>query len=159
MGRAEVPIRVEEIDELQPELLEALVAMEQEAFGKGGMNEWFLPPFVRYGRVYVLWVANDERPAGVAECMISWQDPRCVYLFGFSIGKEWRNQGLGTRFLQEIIRRLREQGFRALELTVSPNNAAAVRLYQGRFGFRTIGFHKEEYGPGEDRLLLRLDLT
>ncbi|NLY30923.1 MAG: GNAT family N-acetyltransferase [Firmicutes bacterium] len=156
---AEVRIRVEEIDELHAELLEALVAIEQEAFGKGGMNEWFLPPFVRYGRVYVLWVEGDQRPAGVAECMISWRQPQCAYLFGISIGKEWRGQGLGTRFLQGIIGRLREQGFQALELTVSPDNAAALKLYQGRLGFRTIASCKEEYGPGEDRLLLRLDLA
>ena len=34
MGAAEVPIRVEEIDELEPELLAALVSVEQEAFGR-----------------------------------------------------------------------------------------------------------------------------
>ncbi|MGI6566258.1 MAG: GNAT family N-acetyltransferase [Firmicutes bacterium] len=159
MGAAEVAIRVEEMRQLQPELLEALVAIEQEAFGKGGMNEWFLPPFARYGRVYVLWVEGDRRPAGVAECMVSWQQPQCVYLFGISIRKCRRGQGLGTRFLQEIIGRLQAEGFQALELTVSPGNAAALRLYQERLGFRTIAFHKEEYGPGEDRLLLRLDLA
>jgi ribosomal-protein-alanine N-acetyltransferase len=157
VGSAEVAIRVEEIDELSPGLLEALVAMEKEAFGKGGMNEWFLPPFVRYGRVFVLWVEGDQRPAGVAECMNSWQEPQCVYLFGVSLNKKWRGQGLGTRFLQDIIGRLRMQGFRALELTVSPNNMAALRLYQDKLGFRTIAFCKDEYGPGEDRLLLRLE--
>ncbi|HHV94187.1 MAG TPA: GNAT family N-acetyltransferase [Firmicutes bacterium] len=159
MGAAEVPIRVEEIDELEPELLAALVSVEQEAFGRGGMNEWFLPAFVRYGRVYVLWVEGDQQPAGVAECMINWREPQCVYLFGFSIREERRSQGLGTKFLQEIIRRVRSQGFRAVELTVSPNNAAALKLYQGKLGFKTISFRKDEYGPSEDRLLLRLDLV
>ena len=47
----------------------------------------------------------------------------------------------------------------AVELTVSPNNAAALKLYQGKLGFKTIGFRKDEYGPSEDRLLLRLDLV
>ncbi|NMB46851.1 MAG: GNAT family N-acetyltransferase [Firmicutes bacterium] len=152
-------IRVQEVDDVEPQLLLALIEIEQEAFGIGGMNEWFLPPFVRRGRVYALWVEGSEQPLGVAECMISWGQPRCAYLFGIAIRDGWRGKGLGTRFLKEICRRLRGMGFTALDLTVSPTNIAALRVYQEKLGFRIIAFHRAEYGQGEDRLVMRLDLT
>ena len=106
---AEVRIRVEEIDELHAELLEALVAIEQEAFGKGGMNEWFrLLCALRTG--LRLWVEGDQRPAGVAECMISWRSPNAFLVRDF----HWERmvgQGLG-KFLQGIIGRLGSRDFR-----------------------------------------------
>lgn len=152
-------VRVEELDEVEPHLLQALIEIEQEAFGKGGMNEWFLPAFIRRGKVYSLWVEGHERPIGVAECMVSWGRPECAYLFGIAIRQGWRGKGLGTRFLKEICQRLREMGFTTLDLTVSPTNAAALRVYQDKLGFRTIAFHQAEYGQGEDRLVMRLDLA
>lgn len=157
--RALSPIRVEELDEVEPHFLQALIDIEQEAFGKGGMNEWFLPAFIRRGKVYSLWVEGHEWPVGVAECMASWGRPRCAYLFGIAIRKEWRGKGLGTYFLKEICLRLREMGFTTLDLTVSPTNVSALRVYQNKLGFRTIAFHRAEYGQGEDRLVMRLDLA
>ncbi|NMB11626.1 MAG: GNAT family N-acetyltransferase [Firmicutes bacterium] len=152
-------IRIEEVDKVEPDLLQALIEIDQEAFGKGGMNEWFLPPFIRRGRVYVLWVEGKKQPVGVAECMITWGQPQCAYLFGIAIREGWRGQGLGTRFLREICRRLQGMGFLILDLTVSPDNVPALRVYRDKLGFKTIAFHREEYGQGEDRLLMRLDLT
>jgi ribosomal-protein-alanine N-acetyltransferase len=152
-------IRVEEVDRLDFPLLQALIEIDQEAFGKGGMNEWFLPPFARRGRVYALWVEDIGQPVGVAECMVTWGQPQCAYLFGIAIREGWRGKGLGTRFLREICHRLQEMGFLALDLTVSPDNAPALRVYRDKLGFKTIGFHREEYGQGEDRLVMRLDLN
>lgn len=154
-----LPIRVQEVDEVEPHLLQALMEIEQEAFGVGGMNEWFLPPFVRRGQVYVLWVEGKEQPVGVAECMVTWGQPECAYLFGIAIREGWRGQGLGTRFLLEICHRLQAMGFLALDLTVAPTNVPALRVYKDKLGFETIAFHREEYGQGEDRLVMRLDLT
>lgn len=152
-------VRVEQVDEMDPSLLQALMEIEQEAFGRGGMNEWFLPPFARRGQVYALWVEGHRKPVGVVECMVTWGQPHCAYLFGMAIREGWRGKGLGTRFLRDICRRLRVMGFLTLELTVAPTNAAALRVYQGKLGFEPIALYPEEYGQGEDRLLMRLDLT
>ncbi|NMB24683.1 MAG: GNAT family N-acetyltransferase [Firmicutes bacterium] len=150
---------VEELVELEPDLLQALINIEQDAFGRGGMNEWFLPPFARQGRVFVLWVEETDQPVGVAECMRIWDRPHSAYLFGFAIRSDWRGRGLGTIFMQEIIRRLQLAGFLSIELTVSPTNTAALRIYQDKLGFAKIAECPGEYGPGEDRLVLRLDLV
>lgn len=151
-------IRVSEVNNLNPALLQILVDIEREAFGQGGMNEWFLPPFVRHGKVYAVWVEGFPEPVGVAECMADWRRPQRAYLFGISIRRNWRGKGIGTRFLQEICRHLQKEGFEALELTVDPRNAAAVRMYEEKLGFRLTDFYPAEYGPGEDRLLLELEL-
>ena len=158
-GGEEVPIRVEELEEVEPCLLQALIEIEQEAFGKGGMNEWFLPAFIRRGRVYILWLEGTKWPVGVAECMVSWGRSQCAYLFGIAIREGWRGKGLGTRFLKEICRRLQQIGFSTLDLTVSPTNTPALRVYRDKLGFQTIDFHRAEYGQDEDRLVMRLDLA
>ncbi len=152
-------IDVQELIDPKPHIVKALTRIEREAFAEGGMNEWFLSPFARYGKVFALWVHGVDRPVGVAECMVIWDDPQCVYLFGFAIDKEWRCKGLGTRFLQAICQDLQQAGYVALELTVSPENAAALKIYRDKLGFEAIGFHPDEYGPGEDRLVLRLSLN
>lgn len=153
------PVYVEELTEWEPDLLQALIGIEQDAFGKGGMNEWFLPPFARQGRVFVLWAREIDEPVGVAECMRIWDRPRSAYLFGFAIRSGWRGRGFGTIFMQEIIGRLKLTGFDSMELTVSPANTAALRIYQDKLGFVKIRECSGEYGPGEDRLVLRLDFV
>jgi ribosomal protein S18 acetylase RimI-like enzyme len=48
---------------------------------------------------------------------------------------EYRGRGIGTRLLQQLQDRLREQGAADLVLGVLPGNTDAVRLYE-RFGYR-----------------------
>ncbi|NLK07886.1 MAG: GNAT family N-acetyltransferase [Firmicutes bacterium] len=149
---------VEELLDVKPEPLRALMAIEADAFGIGGMNEWFLPPFVRQGRVFVLWQKGIVDPVGVAECMRQWQNPQTAYLFGFAVRKDRRGEGLGTFFMQELILWLTKAGFERLELTVSPSNDTALHIYKKKLGFVKVRRYTDEYGPGEDRLLLGLDL-
>jgi ribosomal protein S18 acetylase RimI-like enzyme len=53
------------------------------------------------------------------------------------VAPERQGRGLGMRLMAASIRALRSAGFHALSLTVTAENAAAVRLYQ-RLGFRTV---------------------
>ncbi|GFP23798.1 hypothetical protein HKBW3S09_01263, partial [Candidatus Hakubella thermalkaliphila] len=46
----------------------------------------------------------------------------------------------------------------AVELTVSPDNLAALKLYQ-RFNFQAREFKRDFYGPGLERWIFRLDLS
>ena len=43
-----------EINEIDYSVIYQVQEIETEAFGEGAMNEWFLVPFIRYGKVYVL---------------------------------------------------------------------------------------------------------
>ena len=55
----------------------------------------------------------------------------------------YRNRGIGTALLKELLESLRTHGFRKVSLSVQKENPA-FHLYQ-RLGFKTIGETEEEY--------------
>lgn len=149
-------IRVIEPEELKSHLLDQITRFEQDAYEVGGFNQWVLPVFARYGRLIIL--EEEGKILGVAEILRSWQDAKRAYLTGFSIAPSERGKGLGKTFLNEIIKRLKKEGLNSLQLTVSPKNKAALLLYKDHFGFREVSFSKDEYGAGEDRFILELEI-
>lgn len=149
-------IRVIEPEELKPSLLEQIAQFEQESYRVGGFDQWILPVFARYGRLLIL--EGEGEILGVAEILRSWQDAKKAYLTGFSIAPAERGKGLGKTFLTEIIKILKKDGLHSLQLTVSPRNKAALFLYKDRFGFKEVSFSKDEYGAGEDRFILELEI-
>lgn len=146
---------VREIIDVDQSLVEQIVALEQEAFGIGGMNHWFLVPFIRHGRVFI--ACSSDEVVGVCEYMLDFRCPNQAYLFGFTIKSNWRRQGVGELLLRETCSQLKRDGIRAVSLTVHPNNLGARRLYE-KMGFVQTGFRQDEYGPGEDRLEYVLEL-
>lgn len=60
--------------------------------------------------------------------------------FGIAVVREYWNQGVGRRLMEEIIRFARENAFEIIELQVRSDNAAAIHLYE-KFGFRKMGTH------------------
>lgn len=143
---------VVELEEFDLPLLSELIELQKEAFGKMGLGQGTLPLMIRYGRVFLL--KKDGETIGSAEFMRDWKDSTCVFLVGFSIRKGERQKGRGKFFLKEILSCVREQASR-VRLTTSLQNQAAMSLYE-RFGFQEVAFYKDEFGAGEDRLLLEL---
>lgn len=87
---------------------------------------------------------------------------RDSWILGLCVTRDRRGRGLGRELMEEILRLLLRDGVERVRLTVEPANRAAVRLY------RSLGFHAEEpdgglrrdyFGPGMDRLVMRLDLN
>ena len=132
-------------------ILDQICAIERQAFGDGGIDRWVLSPFIRHCKVSVL--IHDGRVLGVAEWIRNFDNPKVVYLFGLAIDYEYRGNGLGRRLLSESIKLWRMYDITTVRLTVAEDNLAAVGLYE------SMGFHVEanladEYGKGEDRLLM-----
>nr|WP_254777327.1 GNAT family N-acetyltransferase [Paenibacillus sp. cl6col] len=57
---------------------------------------------------------------------------------GMAILPAYRGQGLGSALMKKLFAGLSEQGVERVSLSVDPDNAAAVKLYQ-RFGFKAVG--------------------
>ncbi len=148
-------IAVKHTGRLDAAALEELVAREREIHGEPCFRQWDLPIFAEHGRNYVM--EADGKFAGTAQVVRDWEDPETVYLAGFGIIEKWRGQGLGARFLAEMIKILQDEGIHGIELTVRPDNKAALKIYDDA-GFKIMDKHKEKYGRGEDRLVLRLDI-
>ena len=148
---------IELVKEVEPHLMERLVELEAEAFGTGGLNDWHLVPLIRHGRVYIL--RNNAQVIGLVEYMLDWNNASTAYMVGVSIAKESRGQGSGATLLQGSFNALFAEQINEVELTVDKKNTAAVKLYEKKFGFAVTAFRFDEYGAGEDRLVMKVQLA
>lgn len=149
-------MNVEVVKNFDQELIQLLIQMEEDAFGDGGLNQWHLVPFIRHGRVYL--AKEGQNVVGMAQYMRDWDKPNTAYLMGVSIDTEERGKGFGTILLRESLRLLENEGITEVELTVDPQNIAAIRVYEGKLGFIKAGMRVDEYGAGENRLVMLLSL-
>jgi [ribosomal protein S18]-alanine N-acetyltransferase len=77
------------------------------------------------------------------------------WVLGLAIDARWRGHGLGRRLMAESLRRLRARDVRTVCLTVEPGNTTAIQLYAS-LGFRPVAEREGYFGPGADRLVMRL---
>jgi len=68
----------------------------------------------------------------------SWTLTGHVAYLGMEIRKGYRNQGIGTRMMQQALDWATRQRIRRIELEVFAENAPAIHLYQ-KFGFEVEG--------------------
>ena len=151
MDSSEATISVAIVTKIDDYLREIMLGIDEEAFGPASLNDWSLPPFLHYGRVYL--ARYNGTPVGIAELMRDWRDPELAYLYGYAVAIDHRGLGIGTAMLRTIFEALPRAGFRRLQLTVHPENQIAIHIYQDKFNMKKIDFLKDYYGPGEDRWL------
>lgn len=149
-------IKVYHTGRLGPDELAELVELEREIHCDCGWRKWEMPLFADYGRNYVMEI--DGEFAGSAQLIRDWDDPETAYLAGFGIAPDKQNKGYGAVFIEEIVKLMRDEGFGAIELSVRPANAPAMKIYE-QAGFAEIESQENRYGPGEDRLIMRLDVN
>lgn len=150
-------MKIELLQSVELPLINQLVKLEIEAFGFGGLNEWHLVPFIRHGRVYV--AREKDKVIGLIEYMRDWDNPQKAYLMGVSIAQELRGKGLGTKLIYTSLQTLRQENIEEVELTVDPGNTAAIKVYEEKLGFVTGNTRLNEYGVGENRLVMVLSLA
>lgn len=141
------------------DLLQRMVDFSSNVFGELGTGEWSLVPQIRHGNVFVLKEEGKKAITGVAVLMRDWEDVDKAYLFEYAIAEELQGQGLGYHFLHNICENLKDQGFKRVSLTVDTENEPAIRLYRDKLGFQLVHFSKNEYGSGNHRYIMELDLT
>ncbi|HMM20155.1 MAG TPA: GNAT family N-acetyltransferase [Selenomonadales bacterium] len=147
---------IELINTNDPAVVQRLVTLEEEAFGAGGLNIWHMVPIIRHGRVFAL--RRNGEIVGAIQFLVDWEDRNKAYVVGISIAKEWRGRNLGTELFAGSLKELRKEDIAEVELTVAPDNAAAIRVYRDKLGFRSVGVLTDEYGAGEDRLIMTKEL-
>ena len=103
-----------------------------EDFGK--KDDWCLVAEVKGKIVGAVWVRimddyghiDDETPS-----------------FAISLYEEYRNMGIGTALMRDMLEFLKNKGYRRTSLSVQKVNYA-VRMYQ-KVGFEVIDENEEEY--------------
>lgn len=140
----------------QKELIYQIVKLESDSFGEGGLNEWTLMPLIRHGRVF--YIAENDMLLACAQYMLDWNDHSKAYLVGISVIEEMRGKGLGTLLLEESLQILSEENISSVELTVDPQNKAAISVYDRKLGFIIVGQLADEYGEGINRIVMEKKL-
>jgi [ribosomal protein S18]-alanine N-acetyltransferase len=133
----------------------AIWAIEQAVFGS------IVYPSFFFRQAHDLWgdlLQVAELPSGeLAGYLLAAPSltPGEAWIVSATVLPQQRGQGLGRRLVEATTAALAKRGFRTVRLTVHPDNAAAVRLYQ-RLGFEAGSVQPDYFGPGEPRLLMSL---
>nr|WP_092074174.1 GNAT family N-acetyltransferase [Dendrosporobacter quercicolus]NSL47701.1 GNAT family N-acetyltransferase [Dendrosporobacter quercicolus DSM 1736]SDM80249.1 ribosomal-protein-alanine N-acetyltransferase [Dendrosporobacter quercicolus] len=149
-------MKIELLRQADLELVQRLVQLDKAAFGQGGMNEWQLVPLIRHGRVFT--ALRQGEIAGCVQYMLDWDNPRSAYMVGVAMDEKVRGRGLGTEFIKQTLQILADEGLAAVELTVSLENTAAIRVYETKLGFARTTIRRDEYGAGEHRVVMTVSL-
>lgn len=79
-------------------------------------------------------------------------------IMSIAVKKEFRGMGIGSKLLDEAIKRCKERGKIRLFLEVRVSNTAAQRLYKKK-GFKVIDTIPGYYSDGEDAYVMALNLA
>ncbi len=146
------------LEKPDPNLIVNILEIEQEAFGDGALNEYVIVPILRYGKVYA---ATDEDGDAIA-CAYFMRDMNNIdtaYLMSVAVLPDFRGQNVGTALLEYALSHIKQYGILKVRLTVDPANFTALSVYREKLGFTVIDSSRDEYGAGEDRLIMGKDLT
>lgn len=105
-----------------------------------------------------LWVVAEEN--GVVAGYVGSQSVLGeADMMNLAVAPAYRRQGIGRKLVEELIRRLKEQGTHVLVLEVRASNDPAIGLYE-ELGFIQVGHRPNYYvHPKEDALILRKEWT
>lgn len=134
--------------------IKILKDLEKECFGNGGIDEWVLRPFARYGKIIVL--ENNGEIISFAELFKIW-DENAAYLYSFGTKKSYQRNGFGKKLLEYIIDYCKNSSIEKIKLTVAHENDSALCLYKS-LGFKKIKNLENEYGIGIHRCLMEIIL-
>jgi ribosomal-protein-alanine N-acetyltransferase len=140
---------------MRPEDVDAVVAIETEAFSSPWKRDTFLELI---GRPNLELLVMDDEEVGIVGYAVLW----CVLdqgeLANLAIIPPSRGRGLGSRLLARVLEVARARGVDTVYLEVRESNQPALALYR-RFGFTQVGLRRGYYDhPKEDARILMAKL-
>ncbi|MFZ9584552.1 MAG: GNAT family N-acetyltransferase [Pseudohongiellaceae bacterium] len=136
--------------------LAAIEALERASFRSDRLSHRALRHWLRAANGLFLVAVSAGQLLGCA-LAVQRSDSTAARLYSIAIARAARGQGLGTRLLKTMERRLRADGFSALRLEVAVNNAAAIAMYSKQ-GYRVFGRKPGYYQDGRDALRMQKPL-
>ena len=128
--------------------LDAVMIVEEASFVQPWSRRLFVDELSQPSRRYV--VANDgEAVRGYGGIMVGGEEATVVTL---AVAPGYREQGVASLLLMNLVERARRQGARHLTLEVRESNQPALELYR-KFGFEQAGKRKGYY-TNEDAVVI-----
>ncbi len=88
-------------------------------------------------RLFLLWPAAGGAAAGVVDVQLHWPDPGAAHVRLLLLREDLQGRGLGREAALGLEEALRREGFLALRLSVTGENAAA-RAFWERVGYGAV---------------------
>ncbi len=88
-------------------------------------------------RLLLLWPASGGAAAGVVDLQLHWPEPGAAHVRLLLLRESLQGRGLGRETAAALEEALREEGFRALRLSVTGDNGGA-RAFWERVGFAPV---------------------
>jgi len=148
-------IRIEEVSDFRQELTRTLIEIDLQTFSESTFSHYTAAAFLRSGRVFLL--RADDAVIGTCVCIRSWERPADVLLLSMGIRPGWRGRGLGQRFVEGVLGKLRLRGMRSVTLLLSKGNRRAARVYT-EVGFELVDELPEDPLTGESLYVMRCKL-
>lgn len=145
-------LTIDEATEITEDLVRTLIEIDLQTFSESTFSHYTARAFLRNGRVFLL--SADGRVIGTCVCMRSWERPGEAMILSMGIRPGWRGRGVGHRFVQAILSRLRAKGLRGVSLMVSLDNRRAIRVYE-ESGFTVDEVMERDSRTGEAFVLMR----
>ncbi|MGI5848476.1 MAG: GNAT family N-acetyltransferase [Christensenellales bacterium] len=134
-----------------------ILYVEQEAFGDTALSEYVIVPLLRHGKVYIA-VDEEDIVIACAYFIRDMHDAGIAYLMSVATLPVFKGHDVGTALLNFAFSDLKEIGIARLQLTVDPANFAALSTYREKLGFAVADNSQDEYGIGDDKLIMVRDL-
>jgi ribosomal protein S18 acetylase RimI-like enzyme len=145
------------IDRPDQDIIAGVLDIEQEAFGDGALSEYVIVPLLHHGKVYAA-VDEEENMVACAYFMRDMADIGLPYLLSVAVLPELRGHDVGTALLSYAFSHLKRFGITRVQLSVDPANFNALSAYREKLGFTVVESAQDEYGAGEDRLIMEKGL-
>lgn len=137
--------------------LPAVVALDKEAFGEEVIGPHELRTFYDLAAGVIFVAEAPEGLCGYSIAAISGNGVR-AWSYGLAVTPSFQRRGVASAIGMAQGRALLECKVQEVWTTCRPDNTASIKL-QESLGFVPQGVEKDYFGPGKDRLLLRLDLA
>ena len=89
----------------------------------------------------VLFALSNDKPVGMIAYAFQnkLKTKHIANIFGVYVKKEYRGKAIGEKLIERAISSIRKnKSIIKIDLTVNPNQKAAVKLYK-KYGFKTVG--------------------
>lgn len=102
-------------------------------------------------RRYIIAKSDDGNILGFAGIIVN---PDITEIMNIVVRKSYRQQGVGQKLLEELIRLAKKTGLETLDLEVNAMNFPAIHLYE-KNGFEIIGRRSKYYHNINDAILMQ----
>lgn len=143
------------IREVREEDLKDIYEIETLSFKSEAYEPFLLHLYYNLARETFLVAETDGRVIGYAIGLLTkWGGGHVISI---AVHPSFRRMGVAEKLLNELLKRMREKGARAVRLEVKVSNEPAMNLYK-KLGFRTVGVINNYYPNGEDAYIMTVDL-